>query len=109
MNGQSTRSNLRAPLPTRLGTSVCLRVGKTARKLSEPFSTEQAICPPYWKLPPDQPGGADEVDETDREDEDACPLAVAVVGHALDHEWRERCARDRKQDGRRNRPKWNIA
>src|ERR1700736_2542237 len=137
MNGLSTRSNLRAQSRTGLGTSDYLRVGKIARKLSEPFSTEQAIpgrsrgqalptldrpdpgggsrrgefrqALSYRKLPPDQPAGADEVDETDREDEDACPLAVAVVSHALDHEWRERCTRDREQDGRRDRPKWNIA
>src|SRR6266702_868103 len=35
---------------------------------------------------PEQPGGAGEIEGADGEDDEAGPLAEAVVGHALEHE-----------------------
>src|ERR1700738_1710248 len=43
MNAPSTRLNLSAPLPTRLGAAACLRVGKIAQRKSKQFGPVEAI------------------------------------------------------------------
>jgi hypothetical protein len=43
---------------------------------------------------PNQEAGTDEINDADGEDDHPCPLAKSVVGHALDHERRQRGASD---------------
>src|SRR5262245_20747555 len=58
---------------------------------------------------PEQPGGANEKDGADGEDDRPRPLAKSVIGHALDHERRKRGPADRQQDRRSGRPERDIA
>src|SRR5262245_46348542 len=57
---------------------------------------------------PDEPASADEEDRADDEYDRARPLPESVIGHALDHEGRERRAADRQQDRGDGGPERNV-
>src|SRR5215468_2885862 len=69
-----------------------------ATKTAVPIKASEASGMP--SPGPEQHGGAHQIDDADGEDDETRPLPEAVIGHALDHERRQRGGGDRQDDGR---------